>query len=224
MPKRRRTLAWQAPTPEQATITADIEREISTHQASIISSLGAEPIAVYQFLTREYKKGAVDKNHLFQFVYRSYYRLDNAGLTDDFKALYFRQLEACRLGGQVDLRAIALEQRPCKTRRDLEAVQFSFITKLAATVSDDYPIYDGEVGSVLGFPPPYSLPTWDERLERYLEFYAWLRALYARLLSGAVIPSAITALNAHYSVALPDMKALDFLFWQAGKLEIVAVP
>ncbi len=235
MPKLRKPPAWMRPAAEQPLVTAHIEQQILANQSRIIGTLGKEPIEVYDFLCRQFKAGAVDKNPLFQFVYRSYYRLDSGGLSDDLKSRYFELMEEARKSGAIDLTQLAKDLRRFKASRhykragraelrEVEVLPFSFITKLAATVSSDYPIYDRKVGDVLGFPPPDGIRDWDMRLEQCLKFYAWLQALYDRLLSGAVIPSAIFALNAHYSVALPNMKALDFLFWQAGKLEIRAVP
>lgn len=115
-------------------------------------------------------------------------------------------------------------RRTAHEPREVEIFPFSFITKLAATVSSDYPIYDSLVADVLGFDERNRTGNWEARRERCLAFYKWLQTLYDTLLSRTVTPSAIAALNSHYSGALPDMKALDFLFWQAGKLEIVAAP
>ncbi|HUI43757.1 MAG TPA: hypothetical protein VL523_17490, partial [Terriglobia bacterium] len=38
-----------------------------------------EWIDVYQFFQGEFERGPVTENRVFQFVYRSFYRMDNAG-------------------------------------------------------------------------------------------------------------------------------------------------
>jgi hypothetical protein len=86
MPKRRKKQAWMSDAAVQPAIVAHISTKISSNQKRILDGLGPEPFAVYSFLSSECARGGVDKNPLFQFVYRSYYRLDNAGLTSDFKS------------------------------------------------------------------------------------------------------------------------------------------
>lgn len=50
----------------------------------IINNIAFESVNVYQFLHNEFNKGYFIKNNLFHFVYRSFYRLDNAGLSTAF--------------------------------------------------------------------------------------------------------------------------------------------
>jgi hypothetical protein len=54
------------------------------------NKLDVESFYVYNFLKDEYLETKdITTNHLFQFTYRSFYRLDNAGLTKEFKNRYF---------------------------------------------------------------------------------------------------------------------------------------
>ena len=223
--KRRKKQAWMSDAAVQPAIVAHISKKITSNQKRIIDALGEEPFAVYSFLSSECARGGVDKNPLFQFVYRSYYRLDNAGLTSDFKSQYFKLMERERVSGTIDLRVIATDLHRYKTLRKHKSLQFSFVTKLAATVSPGYPIYDRAVGEALGFSPPAGGKNFAQGLDRYLQFYEWLGGLYTTLLAGSTLPAVVSALEAQYPLAatLPPIKALDFLFWSAGKLKIVAV-
>jgi hypothetical protein len=75
-----------------STITTWIE----SNTGSILENL-KESIAVYNFLqTRFQQKEDVTKDLLFQFVFRSFYRLDNAGLGAQFKTRYFELMEEFR--------------------------------------------------------------------------------------------------------------------------------
>ncbi len=226
MPKRRKKQAWMSEAAEQPAVVAHISKKIVANQKRILDALGEEPFAVYSFLSSQVTKGGVDKNPLFQFVYRSYYRLDNAGLTPEFKKRYFQLMETAHGSGKLDLREMAADLHRYKTLRKHKSLQFSFVTKLAATVDPTYPIYDRAVGKALGFPPPAGGKNFVQGLERSLQFYGWLRSLYTTLLAGPTLPAVVKALNAQYplAAAVPPIKALDFLFWSAGKLEIVLVP
>ena len=59
----------------------EIAEWINIHSLEIIENIDQESVDVFNFLKTEYSKSDVTKNHLFQFVYRSFFRLDNAGLT-----------------------------------------------------------------------------------------------------------------------------------------------
>ena len=226
MPKRRKKQAWMSEAAEQPAVVAHISKKIVANQKRILEGLGEEPFAVYQFLSSEVRKGGVDKNALFQFVYRSYYRLDNAGLTPGFKKRYFQLMENAHVSGKLDLRAMTADLHRYKTLRKHKSLQFSFVTKLAATVDPAYPIYDRAVGTALGFPPPAGGKNFVQGLERNLQFYAWLGNLYSTLLAGSMLSAPMAALKAQYPLAasIPPIKALDFLCWSAGKLKIVLVP
>jgi hypothetical protein len=202
-----------------------IDSEVTRHESRILDAVGPEPIAVYRRLASEFAAGDIRANHVFQFLFRSYYRLDNAGLTREFKARYFELLEEHRGRAVIDLRRLAIELQPFRTLRNRESLQFSFITKLAATVNPSFPIYDNEVATIFGFRPPYGQGSFEERLGRCLEFYEWLRELYGRLLGSNRLLSTRNALETRYRypVPLPPMKALDFIFWAAGKQRIRVV-
>ena len=71
---------------------AQIIKKIFEQQDEILSNLNFESIDVYLFLKNEYEKGNILNNFVFQFVFRSYYRLDSAGLSDKIKKHYFELL------------------------------------------------------------------------------------------------------------------------------------
>jgi hypothetical protein len=126
----------------------------------------------------------------------------------------------------INLPEMATELHRYKTLRKHKSLQFSFVTKLAAIVNPDYPIYDRAVGRALGFPPPAGGRNFDQGLKRSMQFYEWLRSLYSTLLADPTLLEVIRNLTATYptATAVPQIKALDFIFWSAGKLGIVLVP
>lgn len=226
MSRQPKTKPWTSGAAEQPATAQQIVQTLESHQKRIIDLIGEEPFAVYEFLSSEYSRGRVDENLLFQFVYRSYYRLDNAGLTADFKTQYFQLMERARRSNAIDLRALAAHLYQYKTLRNQNSLQFSFVTKLAATVNPTYPIYDRLVATAMDFPPPDGGKTFPQGLDRYMRFYEWLRSLYSTLLGDSNLLAIIKLLETQYPLAvrIPPAKALDFLLWSAGKLNIRLVP
>jgi len=91
---------------------------------SIISNISKESIDVFDFIKFEYGKTDVSSNSLFQFVYRSFYRLDNAGLTDEFKIKYFYLMQEYRNKHHFDFENILRQLKAVRNLQDQETFQF----------------------------------------------------------------------------------------------------
>ena len=184
----------------------------------IVQAIGREAVDVYGFLADEFARGSVVGNCVFQFTYRSFYRLDNAGLPDAFKSKYFDLLEESRTQPEIDLRKLVQELYAIPNRKGQHSLQFSFVTKLANTVNSHYPIYDSEVANVFGFRAPVG--TFDVRLGKYMAFHDNLRNTYSEILDGNLLQQPRRAFRQVYAVPperIPETKVLDFIFWSAGK-------
>lgn len=190
----------------------------------IIGSIEKESLDVYLFLREQFKIGPILTNYLFQFVYRSFYRLDNAGLTPEFKSEYFRLMEDHRSSNCLDLGSLSKKLYEIPNRKGQKSLQFSFITKLANTVDDDYPIYDSAISKIFCFRPPYSdkKKSVDNRLILFLKFYDDLKKYYHELLNGNSCAPIFACFYETYSdenySRIPRLKVLDFFFWAAGKI------
>jgi hypothetical protein len=187
----------------------------------IVEGIERESLDVYLFLKEQFNSGPILQNYLFQFVYRSFYRLDNAGLTPEFKTEYFKLMEECRSSNCFDLTTIAKHLYEIQNRKKQKTLQFSFITKLANTINDDYPLYDSEVAKIFSFNAPYTYKPMEERLTAYLDFYDNLKNYYHELLNGNVCAPIFASFQETYPndilSRIPRLKLLDFFFWSAGK-------
>lgn len=104
-----------------------------------------ESIRVYEWLETHKE---TPENPVFQFVFRSYYRIDNAGLTSDWKVRYFEFLSQ----KERSLMAILEDLYHIPTRKKVKSLQFSFVTKLLHTLDSRQPIYDAKVADLLDLP------------------------------------------------------------------------
>ena len=140
---------------------------INKNAPVVVKNIPPESIDVYLFLSEQFKNGNVLENYLFQFVFRSFYRIDNAGLTPEFKDRYFELMEESRDPGKIDLIYLAKELFNYPNRKGNQSLQFSFISKLANTVDASYPIFDSEIGGLYDFRTPYNYKEFDVRLSEY---------------------------------------------------------
>ena len=194
---------------------SDTIKEICERQDAIFLNITRESVGVYLFLKDEYKKGNVKNNIVFQFVFRSYYRLDNAGLTDEFKKRYFELLA----DKQTDLEYILSELYKLETLKGKNSIQFSFATKLLHTLDNNKPIFDAEVArvihrSVTGIGK-------EEKIDSCRSIYNDLIGIYYNLINDEGIKKIIFKFRKKFDVSpkrMSDIKVLDFIIWSFGKL------
>ena len=194
---------------------------IKENYIEAINKLSKESFDVYGFINDEFKNTEdITKNHLFQFVFRSFYRLDNAGLTQEFKTRYFQLLQEYR-NKPIDLKEICLDLSNYKTRKNLDSIQFSFVTKFANTIDNKYPIYDSEIIRLFNFKQPYYLKDKNEKIDKYLEQYSYITSTVQELLLNDEINCILNSLNNSFgesATKMGEVKKLDTLMWGVGKV------
>jgi hypothetical protein len=194
--------------------------KLRKYRQAVIAILDDEPIDVYLFLRDRFEAVCDCRgDRVFQFLFRSFYRLDNAGLSDDFKTAYFSLLQMNREAENVDLAAICRELSHHETKRGNQSLQFSFATKLAATINVNLPIYDSLVADVFEFNPPCGIKEFDKRLDRFMSFYGMLQQIVNSLVNQADLndPSTVLATKIGNWSKVPKIKQVDFILWAAGK-------
>lgn len=187
----------------------------------IVGNIDQESVDVYLFLKSEFEKTDVTTNPLFQFVFRSFYRLDNAGLTPEFKNEYFKILQTIRNDQSVDISAIVEHLYLFPNRKGQNSLQFSFATKMINIIDDSEPIYDSEVAKIFNFRPPYHSKGFNKRLESFIKFQRFLKKSYSEVLETKTLKPAFEIMKKELRNVelLPETKMLDFLFWSGGKVK-----
>jgi len=201
-------------------MTEKVLATILDNKDKALKQLDVESFHVYDFIKEQFNQSKdINCNPLFQFTYRSFYRLDNAGLTPDFKKRYFELLQEYRTK-PIDLKAICIDLYEYKTRKGLNSVQFSFVTKLANTINPNFSIYDSEVIKLFDFNQPYYLKDRDEKIDKYLEQYDYIQHVSKELIKNKDIQSIFLEMDSLFGdvcKSIGDIKKLDFLMWGVGK-------
>jgi len=153
-----------------------IVEKISNRQDEILSNITIEDVVIYVFLKNEYNKSNILSNFVFQFVFKTWYGLNNAGLSDEIKVHYFELLK----NKQTDLRIILSELYEIPMLRGMHAIQFAFATKLLHTINNDYPIFDSKVGNVIN--KRVTGRNKNEKIDSCIEIYDYLIDLYKKLI------------------------------------------
>jgi hypothetical protein len=168
-----------------------------------------ESISVYEWLEAHKE---TPEHLVFQFVFRSYYRIDNAGLTSDWKVRYFNFMSE----KERNLKVILEGLHDIPTKKNVKSLQFSFATKLLHTLDSRQPIYDSKVADLLELPVKKKKDC-AANIATCIAVYEDLREAHQQLLSDDGIKNQIAALKCRYKSQISDEKALDFLLWSVGK-------
>jgi len=193
---------------------------INNHADIIIRNIKEESLATYCFLQKQWKSSSAVKNKLFQFVYRSFYRMDNAGLTDEFKERYFELMEINRNKKNIDLEEISEDLGRFKNLKKQDTLQFSFITKLASTIDTQFPIYDKKIATAYKFKNYYKKDV-ILRFPPLIDFYNFLKEDYETILNENKLVKSLATFDAEffeYKDSISLVKKIDFILWSAGDL------
>ena len=196
-----------------------LTEKINEQSNEIIDNLDYESINVYKFLKDEFKKSDVTKNPVFQFVFRSFYRLDMAGLTKEFKTEYFKIMETSKTKGY-NISEILRKLYAFENIKGQENIQFSFTTKMINMLNDKEPIYDNLVAKKFKMRRPNHYLTYDEKVKKYLTDYETIKHSYDKIKKENLLERVVKDFDKKFiNNELSFTKKLDFIFWSAGKLE-----
>jgi hypothetical protein len=195
-------------------INQNIEKFSRVERIELWNSL-RESVPVYLFLRDRHLQGDVSSNHVFQFVFRSFYRLDNAGLSPEQKTKYFELLSK----SQTELKTILLALYDLETLKEQNSIQLSFATKLIHTINNDQPIYDKYVSSFTGIKY-YTRKDIDYKLAKAQEKYEELCTVYKEMfLPNETVLALVSDFRDEFGVEediISNVKVIDFLIWAYG--------
>jgi len=165
----------------------------------------------YAFISREFKKGKTPTRE-FQKVYKDFYVLTAAGLTQEFFDRYFQLLE----NKETDLKKILKILSKIPRRKGDYAVELSFASKLIHTVDNNSPIFDKNVANVLGIKLNYKEDL-DERIEDRVRAYELLKRKFTVLLKNPEVQEIISDFKEKLGADINNIKMLDFILWKLGE-------
>jgi hypothetical protein len=201
---------------------------IKANKELIFKKLTSESIEVYKYIILKFQNTSdITKDEVFKFIFRSFYRLDNAGLSFEFKNDYFEILQEFRNDKNYStetIKMIAERLDKFPTLQNSSSFQFSFITKLLNTINVDSPIWDSEVRLVFNFPNiPYvkkkSKLTLDEKLDLAIYQLYYLKDIFKEIEESNELNEIIKDFDKKFNTyEMSFNKKLDFIIWSTGKI------
>jgi hypothetical protein len=191
--------------------------DINDNIDHLLSAISPNHVAHYDWLVQNIHQVA---EHEYQKRYKTFWRLNGAGLSQNYCHAYFQYLQAgldnnaCHL----DTLAYELYQIPINTNR--QALQFSFCTKLCHMLNRDLPIYDSQISKFYNFiTPNRSLPV-QQRITRFAEIHQDLVAKYNQIMHNGFLAESIQAFRQRFNPQhFTDIKVIDSLIWASSPRE-----
>ena len=202
-----------------------ITSTINKIEQEIIANINQIDLDTYNSIQEDFQKGNVNSNSSFQTRFSSFYRLNGAALTPEFKSTYYSIMEKNRNNTDFEdfqIKEIILELFNYENYQGDKCIQFSFTTKLIHTINNDLPIYDSMIKKVFGFKGPHYYNNTNEKIGIYMNQYNSIKETYRQIIKNDMLSSVVTLFNSKFTgYSLGDIKTLDFIFWTAGKIDKV---
>ncbi len=189
--------------------------EIIKNKDKILSNLKQKDTDKYCYIKKRFEDGNILNDLKFQAVFKQFYIMNSAGLSEECKKCFFRLLSE----KQCDLKYILSELYEIPRLNKTKSIQFSFATKLIHTVDNRKPIYDRFVGYIID--KKVEGISKDEKIASCLKIYNFLDNLYQRIINDNKIKHIINDFRVKFNASeqnISDEKILDFMLWSLGSI------
>ena len=161
----------------------------------------------------------------FRLLFTRFYNLDNAHLTDEFKARFFEILFAgdVAANGKPAFSRILNELYEIRRKQGDRAMQFSFVSKLVGIHHECSPIYDQHVLRFFRGKPPTAREGNSFRINWFTNFLDDVADSYVAWAADERMRPVVEKLKARDARLreLDDVRLLDFLVWKAGNQKLL---
>ncbi|MBA2175300.1 hypothetical protein H0266_10370 [Halobacillus locisalis] len=184
---------------------------------SVVNQIPQEKLDVYIYLQQLYQDTYVPDDHLFQFVFRYFFRLDNPSLTKEFEDQYFKVMEEQRGEERPNIVQITKRLYEVKNHKGNPTMQFPLAAAMLHTINPEFPTYDGDIVKAFDFSSTYHLSGFDKKMKRYMEQYQHTFRTYNELLDEESMQPLFEHFDERFpGYDLPKVKKLDLIVAQFG--------
>ena len=163
-----------------------------------------------------------EKSMVFRNLFKNYYRLNNAFLSEAFEDRFFELLFTLNIKDSTDpYTPILKELYEIPRQKGDKSLQCSFVSKLVAIHDENYPIYDKHISAFFGISVP-SYGDVEFRIAGFVNNINWLSMIYNKWSEDDNFRRILVNVRKRYP-ALDDCKATriaDFLVWTVGSKKL----
>ncbi|MCF2489695.1 hypothetical protein [Dyadobacter sp. CY347] len=195
-----------------------IAKQIAKDGQKIVDNIKYESVDVYKFLQQAYQDTDITTNYLFQFLFRKYYNLEEARLSDDFHSEYFKILQDLKNNSQDwNYESVIEHLYQIPRAKGDNAIQCSFVSKMFHTLDPNNVVYDSKVAKMFRFKSLSTLST-DQKIGKFKQQIGTISSSYNEIITKRLLDDVIIMFDARFeNHDLHPRKVLDFIFWSAGR-------
>ena len=183
---------------------------IERNREALLKNLDISNIERYVYLIANVKH--CDDSE-YQRVFKSFWTLSPARLSEDFLDHYFKLLKS-RSDLSIREILIDLEKISCN-KKETRKVHFSFSTKLKHTADPTKPIFDKMIKTFYFYKDPSRNSSPQQRIDDFMDFYYFLELEYERILSNDLLLKTINAFEKRIkNLQINKVKIIDTILWR----------
>jgi len=161
----------------------------------------------YNFIMQTLKKVDVSTDALFQKKFKGFYRVRR---NEDFCKLYFSILEIHKRKNTEPTFSELLDTFLDKFKK----IEASYMSKLLATINDNFPVYDRNVLAILRISKPSYLLSTDDRKKKICEIYSMLIKWYSDFIPSDEGKKWLELFNQEFpNTHISSTKKIDSILW-----------
>lgn len=191
---------------------------INKNIVKVLNSIDRDSdINTYLKIMEIFNEGFISNNEIFKSVYRKYYQLNAARLSENYCSHYFKVMDDFRYKENISIKVVVEELYKVPTNaKDKNIIMFSFATKLLHTIDNTRPLYDSFVGDFYFFPQIKINWSYDKKLSTYLQGYGFLQQESKRILDNQLLSESIEKFRKRFELpqVYTDQKIIDTLLWR----------
>ena len=178
----------------------------------------------YKYIMSSFLETDVSKDITFQRKFKGFYRINKRN--DKFYKAYFSFLETCKSSKPVfsdTLEHFYKIGKPGKNKKLVYSLEFSFVSKLLATLDDNLPVWDSNVFNCFGLRNPGHWLPKKERIKEAQKIYNDLKEWYESFLKneeGCKCEKYFDEIHPDSTITstkkITTIKKIDFILWQLG--------
>jgi hypothetical protein len=152
----------------------------------------------------------------YQKEFRRFWAMNAAQLSPNFYRVYFRLLKDSKKNMPSMKDVVQTLYKSAVRRNGDRSIQFSFATKLVHIANPHLPIYDSRVAEFYFFQPPARTLETEQRIDRFLDFHAFLTFEYRRVLEQGLLAAGIQEFRRQFNPQpqrISNEKIVDSLIW-----------
>lgn len=195
---------------------------MSKNGGKVLDNVDKSEVSQAAWLRDHLSDGKVAENEEFQEAFNTAFKLGGRRFSNALKARLYQIMDNAITREHFDFYEAFHELYEGTTQPKLSPTQFALLSKVANTLSENFPIYESALGDMMGFKKPTSTKdTAHDRMREYMKFYDHVQYVYSQLPEKPGVSDLLKVFkiqHREFAASIPMNKRVDLLVRSAAAL------